>query len=211
MSSKRTVWRVLPFAVLLGVFSCTDTPTAEGPANPNPSQHPGAFFVSAPAPGFAAHQWRDSREAPMTVTRTIGAEGGVIEFRDLGARIVIPEGALSGMQTIEARAVAGSVVAFEFSPHDIAFDVPVQIRIDARMLAPGWSGSLENSLDLDEHNRRMVRRRLTKLIGVYYGKSQYTGSEAEGLMPLETLPMYFEGRDVVLEVNHFCGYAVASG
>lgn len=205
MYRKRDFWRVLPFAVLLGMFSCTDTPTAEGPANPSQNQA-AAFFESAPAPGFAAHQWRASQESQMTVTRTIGMDGGVIEFRDLGARIVFPEGALSETLTIEARAIAGSVVAFEFSPHGIEFDAPVQIRIDARMLAPGWSGSLESGDALDEHNRRMVRRHLTKLIGVYYLRGH-----TEGMTPLEMLPMYLEGGDVVLEVNHFCGYAVASG
>ena len=125
----------------------------------------------------------------MTVTRTIGASGGVMEFRKLGASIVFPEGALTETLTIEARAIAGSVVAFEFSPHGIDFDVPVQIRIDSRMLAPGWSGSIEGGDQLDEPNRRMLRRHLSKLIGAYY-----VGSRAGGAAPLETLPMYFGGR-----------------
>ncbi len=205
MDWQRDVRRVLPFAVLVGLWSCTDSPTDVGPAAPlgNLSS---TFFQSAPAPGFSAHHWRDSRESQMTVTRSIGAEGGVIEFRELGASIVFPKGALSETTTIEARAIGGSVVAFEFSPHDVTFDVPVQIRIDARMLAPGWSASFESGVELDEHNLRMVRRQLTKMIGVYYGQAR-----GPGVAPLQTLPMYLEDGYVVIEVSHFCGYAVATG
>ncbi len=205
MFRKRDVWRILPFAVLFGVWSCTDTPTDEGPAAPAEGLA-SAFFETAPAPGFAAHQWRDSRESQMTVTRTIGAEGGVMEFRKLGASIVFPEGALSEATTIEAKAIAGPVVALEFSPHGIDFGVPVQIRINARMLAPGWGGSLESGDELGEHDGEVLRRHLSKLIGVYY-----VGGHTSGAAPLETLPMFFEDGDVVLEVRHFCGYAVASG
>ena len=205
MFRKRDFWRVVPFAVMFGVWSCTDIPTDEGPANPA-ANSASAFFESAPAPGFTAHMWRNSHESQMTVTRTIGADGGVMEFRDLGASIVFPEGTLSNTITIEAKAIAGSVIAFEFSPHDIEFRVPAQIRIDARMLAPGWVGSLESGDGLDEHGGKVLRRHLSKLIGVYY-----VGSHTDGVAPLETLPMYLDGRDVVLEVNHFCGYAVASG
>lgn len=204
MSRRSVVWHMMSFLVLWGLWSCGQTPTDGGPRDPSEDLEP-AFFARAPEPGFAAHTWRDSRAEPLTVVETVGPEGGMIEFRELGASIIFPKGALSERLTIEARAIAGPVVAFEFSPHGIEFDVPVQIRIDSERLTSGWSTDAESTDVLG--TRQIMRRNLFKLIGVYY-----TGHEAgKGVVPLESLPMYFEDGDVVLEVHHFCGYAVASG
>jgi len=186
------------------LWSCGDTPTDGDPQAPeNLAQ---VFFERAPEPGYAAHTWRDAGIGDFTVTQTIGREGGVIEFQEVGTSIVFPKGALAEDVTIEARAIAGPIIAFEFSRHGIEFQAPVQIRIDSNRLTPGWHADSESTDLLG--TRQDLRQHLWKLIGVYYTGSHESG---KSVAPLESLPMYYEGGDVVLKVRHFSGYAVASG
>ena len=100
---------------------------------------------------------------------------------------------LSEKTRITVSVFGGSAVAFEFGPHGLAFDVPVEIRINKD--SPLLSGFDHNG---DESGD-------TGLVGVYF-----LGNPASGVTPLETLPIYMDGDDLVLEIWHFSGYAVAS-
>ena len=55
--------------------------------------------------------------AEIEVRQEIGSAGGVIHLWGTGVEIRFPEGAVSESVLIEARAVPGSVVAFEFGTH----------------------------------------------------------------------------------------------
>ncbi len=199
MQLLRTTWYLAAVTLVLGAFGCIDQPTA----GDFPSQTSAAeFFDRAPAPGFGALEWREPVGPDTRALHEIGPAGGIIQLWRAGVEIRFPEGALSETVLIEARALPGSVVAFEFGAHGLKFQVPVEIRIQRDRLAGGWlDRGAEEIYDGSE-----VRRYLLGLLGVYF-----VGDPRSEVTPLETLPIYLDDGDIVLEITHFSGYAVASG
>ena len=204
MYRPRDIWRFLSLAVLIGLFACTDLPTSPEPVQETEEETP--FFSRAPGPGIEVLRKRPKAPRPgdsgssgnnetagQTASKKIGPKGGVISFKDLGLRIVFPERAVSKKTRITVSVFGGSAVAFQFEPHGLDFNVPVEIRIDK-------DSSLLSGLDFrgDESGD-------TDLVGVYF-----LGDPASGVTPLEILPIYLDGDDFVLEISHFSGYAVAS-
>jgi hypothetical protein len=63
--------------------------------------------------------------APITVVKTIGAEGGYLSIPAAGVTVVVPAGALSRPTDITMTARAGSVIAYDFEPHGITFARPL--------------------------------------------------------------------------------------
>ena len=202
--------------LVLGLFACTDLPTA---VNPSPERSTAGFFDRAPALGFEALEWREPFDEDVVARRVIGPAGGVIQLWGTGVEIHFPEGAVSESELIEARVLQGSVEAFGFGAHGLTFGVPVQIRIARERLAGSWSEWGEEEIfDGDE-----MRRYLVGLLGVVY----FEGDSTSGVTPLTTLPVYMDDGTVVLEITdgegvvpeteHFfaiaryLGYAVASG
>ena len=118
-----TAWHLIPVTFALGLFGCTDHPTASDPS---------------PAPGFSAVEWSEPVGREIVARQLIGPAGGVIELRGTGVEIRFPEGAVSESVLIEARALEGSAVAFEFEGSGLTFDVPIEIRIDSGGLAGEW-------------------------------------------------------------------------
>jgi len=199
MQLLRTTWYLAAVTLVLGAFGCIDQPTA----GDFPSQRSAAeFFDRAPAPGFGALEWREPVGPDARASHEIGPAGGIIQLWRAGVEIRFPEGAVSETVLIEARALPGSVVAFEFGAHGLKFQVPVEIRIQRDRLAGGWlDRGAEEIYDGSE-----VRRYLLGLLGVYF-----VGDPRSEVTPLETLPIYLDDGDIVLEITHFSGYAVASG
>jgi hypothetical protein len=63
--------------------------------------------------------------APITVTKSIGSEGGTLSIPQAGVSVVVPRGALAQPTTITMTARAGSLVAYDFAPHGITFAKPL--------------------------------------------------------------------------------------
>ncbi len=199
MQLLRMTLYLAAMTLVLGMFGCTDQPTA---GDPFPQRSAADFFDRAPAPGFGALEWREPVGPEVRVLQEIGPAGGIIQLRPIGVQIRFPEGAVSESVLIEARALQGSVVAFEFGAHGLTFNAPVEIRIEGERLAGSWlDRGVEGIFD-----GREIRRYLRGLLGVYF-----VGSRGSEVTPIETLPIYLDNGDVVLEITHFSGYAVASG
>ena len=167
-----------------------------------PGRSAADFFDRAPATGFGALEWREPVAENIGIHKEIGPAGGEIQLWRAGVRIHFPAGAVSQNVLIQARALPGSVVAFEFGAHGLSFDVPVEIRIDSERLSGSWLARGEEEIS----DGTKIRRHLLGLLGVYF-----VGDSTSGVTPVETLPMYMEDGAVVLEITHFSGYAVASG
>ena len=114
--------------------------------------------------GFGALEWREPVGENIGRQQEIGPAGGEIQLRRAGVRIRFPEGAVSENVLIQARALPGSVVAFEFGAHGLTFNVPVEIRIDAERLSGSWLDRGEEEI----FRGTKVRRYLLGLLGVYY-------------------------------------------
>ena len=199
MQLLRNAWSLASVVFVLSLFACTDLPTAGDPSPVTSATH---FFDRDPAPGFGALEWRDPVTEEIEGRQYIGSAGGVVHLWGIGVEIRFPKGAVSESVLIEARALPGSVVAFELHRHGLTFDVPVEIRIDGDRLAGSWlERGAEEIFDGTE-----IRRYLQGLLGVYF-----VGDTSSGVTPVETLPVYLDDGDVVLEITHFSGYAVASG
>ena len=63
--------------------------------------------------------------APITVMQTIGYNGGTFSIPAAGVTVTVPRGALRQNTVITMTARAGSLVAYDFSPHGITFDKPL--------------------------------------------------------------------------------------
>ena len=209
MQLLRNAWSLASVGLVLGLFACTDHPTSSEPAIA--AGEAPAFFRTAPGPGMVALRSYDRLKQAVTVSKRIGPRGGVIEIEKLDVRIYFPRGALSERTRITVEALEGSVVGFEFQPHGLIFDVPVEIRIDedSPLLADFDIDTDEESdekRDKEDEDEDGSAFTLPDLVGVYF-----LGDPARGVIPLETLPIYIDDGDVVLEIIHFSGYAVASG
>ena len=189
MKLLRKAWYPIPVTLILGLFGCTAHPTASDPSQQTSS---GNFFDRAAAPGRAALEWREPLGQEIVVHQVIGPAGGVIELLGTGIEIRFPEGAISETVMIDARALEGSVVAFEFGAPGLTLGTPIEIRIDVEGLTGSW----------------------WELVGVYP-----EGSTSE-VTPLEIFPIIEDGGSILFEISQkeidFCncaffGFAVASG
>ncbi len=118
MRLLRNVWSLASVTLVLGLFACTDLPTALPTAgDPPPERSAADFFTRAPAPGFEALEWREPVDEDVVARRVIGPAGGVIQLWGTGVEIHFPEGAVSDSELIEARVLQGSVVAFGLGAH----------------------------------------------------------------------------------------------
>ena len=104
MQSFKSTWYLIPVTLVLGLFGCTDHPTA---TDPSPQTSSADFFDRAPAPGFGALEWREPVEREIEAHQVIDPAGGVIGLWGTGVEIRFPEGAVSESVLIEARAPPG--------------------------------------------------------------------------------------------------------
>lgn len=63
--------------------------------------------------------------APITVSKTIGSAGGTLTIPQAGVTVTVPAGALSANTVITMTARAGSLVAYDFTPHGVTFAKPL--------------------------------------------------------------------------------------
>ena len=64
----------------------------------------------------------------VTVGAAIGPAGGTLTIPATGFTLVVPKGAVTGVVMFSVTAMAGASVAYDFAPHGITFNVPLQFR-----------------------------------------------------------------------------------
>ena len=203
--------RSLPVLLLAagGLLACTDAPTTS------------RFSPHAADVSFARIKATDSlmlttdvtysdtslvlkRTTPLasdiSVSATIGQNGGSLTIQAAGAKIDIPPGALSQPTVITMTARAGSDVAYEFQPHGLTFAQPVKIQQTIKgtwaeaypMLLKGMHGSYYGQVSLDS---------------AWIDPGKYLAKVDENQLG------YFEsnGSQIKFYINHFSGYAVSCG
>ena len=211
-----TVRHLTSLTVVIVAFGCTDVPTANNPA---PETSAADFFDREPAPGFDALEWLHPVKETIEVRQRIGPAGGVVRLRRTGIEIHFPAGAVSESVMVEARALPGSVVAFEFGAQGLASGVSVEIRIDRSRLSGSWvAWDEEEALD-----RAGARHPLPSLLGVHF-----VGGGTSDVTPVETYSVRLDDGAIVFELTDslsklrgdigdhprpemVAGYAVASG
>jgi predicted small lipoprotein YifL len=130
--------------------------------------------------------------APITVSKSIGSEGGTLAIPAAGVTVVIPQGALTTTTTITMTARAGTLIAYDFAPHGIVFAKPLVFKQSLK----GTNVSLLTAPFLrlayyaDASLLTKVGALVTELLG--------------GVV--DTLSWTFTG-----SISHFSGYILTSG
>ena len=125
----------------------------------------------------------------------IDSIGGVIEVREAGLRVTVPAGAVSGPTRITVTALPGSLVAYEFQPHGIVFQVPITVRQD--LGGTNW-------FRLSNHSQMEA--------GYFPDASSIDA--ATGLVQVrEFIPTVIDvnSRKAQFQVSHFSGYMLSTG
>lgn len=132
----------------------------------------------------------------VTWSFVAGPNGATSRNSATGLTVVIPQGALAANTTITVKALAGSVVAYEFQPHGITFAKPVTLRQDL---------SLTNVAAI---------LGLTPMAGAYYNTSTLPLDPSTGMVTvneLEPTTVDLLHLAVSFKIGHFSGYVVACG
>jgi hypothetical protein len=139
---------------------------------------------------------RRTTSAVEADSAVIDWKGGVLELRGSGLRIVVPKGAVKRPTRFSVRTVPGSLAAYEFQPHGVAFAQPLQF---------------EQDLSKTEWGR--LDARTLSLEGAYFADpSQVNPTEATAIVN-EFLPIDLDvkNRMVRMSLWHFSGYMMSTG
>ena len=154
-----------------------------------------SFFTRPPAVGFDVLRRNTPLSVDLSVTRTIGPEGGLLEIEGAGIAFVIPQNALGKATTITMSAPAGDAMVVDFAPYGLELEVPAMIRVRGE-------GTRAEELILQKGNGA----ELDSVLGVHYNGNPDTGVE-----PLESIDTYVNDGAIVFVVRRLSGYVVATG
>jgi hypothetical protein len=130
--------------------------------------------------------------APITVSKSIGPDGGTLAIPQAGVTVTVPRGALAATTTITMTARAGTLVAYDFAPHGITFAKPLVFSQQLR----GTNATLLTA----------------PLLGLAYYEDASLLTKTGGLVSqllggtVNTLTWTFTG-----SIPHFSGYMVSCG
>jgi hypothetical protein len=167
----------------------TDQPTA-----PQPSALRAPVIKNPPVLTGAL-----TREQPLaediTVSKTIGSEGGVLEIPETGLKLTVPQNAVSKPTTFTATALKGSVVAYDFGPAGATF-MP-RLWVEQSLSGTTWY-NIQNPMHLQ---------------GAYFADAAQLDQQRGRAFVNEILQTFVNigQRKVTFPVSHFSGYMVASG
>jgi hypothetical protein len=129
---------------------------------------------------------------PITVSKTIGRSGGVLSIPAAGVTVIVPAGALNGDTKITMTARAGSLLAYDFAPHGVTFNVPLVFNQSLN----GTNAGLLSPLGL-------------KL--AYYSDPSLLGKTTALVSELITGLTNILTRTFTAPIKHFSGYVVICG
>lgn len=149
--------------------------------------------IGAPVVMGAVTRYRPLTE-DLTVTATIGSDGGKLEIPEAGLTMTVPAGAVSEPVVFRATARKGAIVAYDFEPSG-RFDVPLEVTQDL------YYTSWHHQADLTD-----------VFAGYYAGPGALDDEQGEAEVsevPPSTVDV--EKCKVSFAVSHFSGYVIATG
>jgi hypothetical protein len=182
---RTLVVAVLVFAVGCQVADAPTTPEARG----TPRAVAARTILSSPVTVDPLLRLTPL-SAPITVSKKIGVLGGTIAVPGTGLTVVVPALAVSSTTTFSVTALAGSGVAYDFSPHG-TFNVPLVMTQDLSATQAQSGGSV-NPLSL---------------FAAYFPNANNITSVTE----LLNVGVNLSGQLATFTVTHFSGYIMASG
>ena len=131
-------------------------------------------------------------EQPITVRKTIGRAGGSLSIPDAGITVIVPFGALDRDTEITMTARAGYLLAYDFEPHGVTFNVPLVFRQSLNNTNAGLLSPL--ALKLGYYEDPSLLGKTTALV------SEVIGGVTSILTRTFTAP-----------IKHFSGYIIICG
>ena len=125
--------------------------------------------------------------ADITVSKTIGSDGGTVSLPEMGLELVVPRGAVIKNTTFTVTALAGKATAYEFGPHGMNFKKPLIFRQNS-MYTVGWWNAAS---------------------GGYFKSRDQVDTQNSRAKVDEAVPMTWDGSWMTFEINHFSGYLVS--
>ena len=188
--------RVVALAFALGTLAGCSSDTGRANATPLAPTSVASSDLIGTLASTVTYVTGLQRTAPLpvavTVTRTIGSDGGVLAIPSAGVVVTIPRGALVAPTVVSMTARAGSLVAYDFAPHGITFAKPIDFT-------QSLAGTNANPLSA-----------LTMKLGYYSGSSALTkvGAYVSELISgtVSLLTWTFDAK-----ISHFSGYIVSCG
>ena len=129
---------------------------------------------------------------PITVRKTIGRAGGSLSIPAAGITVTVPYGALDRDTEITMTARAGYLLAYDFAPHGVTFNVPLVFR-----------QSLNNT------NAGLLSPLGLKL--AYYEDPSLLGKTTALVSELITGVTSILSRTFTAPIKHFSGYVIVCG
>jgi hypothetical protein len=129
---------------------------------------------------------------PITVRKTIGRSGGVLSIPAAGVTVIVPAGALNDDTEITMTARAGYLLAYDFAPHGVTFNVPLVFNQSLNGTNAGLLSPL--GLKLAYYSDPSLLGKTTALVS----------EVIDGLTSILT-------RTFTAPIKHFSGYVVICG
>jgi hypothetical protein len=129
---------------------------------------------------------------PITVRKTIGRLGGSLSIPEAGITVTVPYGALDRDTEITMTARAGYLLAYDFEPHGVTFNVPLVFRQSLSNTNVGLLSPL--ALKLGYYEDPSLLGETTALVSEVIG----------GLTSILT-------RTFTAPIKHFSGYIIICG
>lgn len=126
---------------------------------------------------------------PITVYKTIGLLGGTISVPGAGLTVVVPALAVTSNTQFSVTALAGSAVAYDFSPHR-TFNVPLVMTQDL--------------------NNTQAQTGLVNPFDMFVGYFPNT-NDITSVTELLNLGVNLQNLTATFTVTHFSGYIIATG
>jgi hypothetical protein len=191
MSTRRIV-AVASLALIAVATGCSDRSATPFTPEREPVQ------LEVVSPPVIALPLKRLHALPNDITRsiTLSGTGGVINIPEAGFHLNVPKNAIIGMGkiTITVTALAGDMVAYEFSPHGTVFKYPVKLTQD--LAVTSWHAN-EGRTDLE---------------AAYFKSVDDIDLQRNEVVAYEFLPVVFASGDRLhFDVKHFSGYLVSTG
>ena len=191
---QQTATRFSMLALAAGLMAACNDDRAS-PVGPDPG--PRLKKEAAPA-AVRALTRSQALAAEITVTATIGQEGGSFAIPAAGLSVVVPAGAVTEPTVFTATALAGDMIAYDFGPHGTRFNVPLQMTQSLK----------------DASGKKWKKLNEEPAIEVgYFQDRAWLNQQLRTAVIDEFLPIEFdvEKNEIRFDVEHFSGYMVSSG
>ena len=114
----------VPVRIFAAMVACFAVSSCSDPSIPVSPRNDATNLISGPT-RMNVVTWDTAVTTAQSASAVIGFFGGQISIPSLGLTVTVPALAVTTPTTITVTAVPGSVVAYEFEPHGLQFNVPV--------------------------------------------------------------------------------------